>query len=103
MDSEVNYLRIKRLSLCNVDYIYLDHESHMADSLFIQNEVQVKFLGEFKKKNSEWEYVRCRINKKDIDQFKDALTRLHDKCRLCGIKGYSAALAHMHTMFVSVM
>lgn len=103
MNKEVNYIRLKRFSLFHKDFLYLDHKSNMADSLFIQNDVEVSFMQEVVKKDSDWKFVRCRIHKRDVDKFEDALSKLHNKCLICGVRGYSQALAQMKVMFPSVM
>lgn len=99
MNREINYIRLKRFSLLHRDFLYLDHVSNMADSLFIQNEVEVKFMQEVVKKDSDWKFVRCRIHKRDVNKFEDALSKLHDKCLLCNVHGYPQALAQMKVMF----
>ena len=103
MCSDVNYIRLKKFSIRYRYFLYLDHESRLADSLFIQEKVEVKFLADFAKKNHAWLYVKCRVHKQDEDKFKNSLSKLHDKCLLCGAKGYPAALATMRTMFGSAM
>lgn len=103
MCSEINYIRLKKFSIRYRYFLYLDHESRLADSLFIQRKVEVNFLADYAKKNHAWIYVRCRIRKSDEDSFKNALSELHAKCLLCGVKGYPAALATMRTMFGSAM
>ena len=47
-----NYWRMEDFSIFSVPYAYVDHGSYLADALFVQNKVRMKFKGECAKAES---------------------------------------------------
>ena len=41
-----NYWKMSDFSLFAVPYAYVDHSSYLADQLFVQNKITMKFKGE---------------------------------------------------------
>lgn len=85
----MNYWRMRAFSICSVSYAYVDHYSYLADQLFIQNQVNVKFKKEMVREDSPYRIVFCKIAKRDIVKFEEALDKLEDKMFLLGHTDYS--------------
>ncbi len=84
-----NYWRMGDFSLFSVPYVYVDHNSYLADQLFVQNKVTMKFKGEMVKENSPYRIVFCKVLKRDTMKFEEALGKLKDKMLLLGYADYS--------------
>lgn len=83
-----NYWKIKAFSLFATHYVYVDHRSYLADQLFIQYQVSVKFKQEMLRENSPYCMIFCKVQKKDTERFEKALSKLNDKMLLLGYKDY---------------
>ena len=82
----------------NVPYAYVDHSSYLADQLFVQNKITMKFKGEMVKDGSAYCIVFCKVLKRDVARFEEALERLKDKMLLLGHKDYPAACGEIAKM-----
>lgn len=67
-----NYWRMEDFSIFSVPYAYVDHGSYLADALFVQNKVRMKFKGECAKAESPYRIVFCKVRKKDAGRFEEA-------------------------------
>ena len=85
-------------SLFAVPYAYVDHSSYLADQLFVQNKITMKFKGEMVKEGSAYCIVFCKVLKRDVARFEEALERLKDKMLLLGHKDYPAACGEIAKM-----
>ena len=85
-------------SLFAVPYAYVDHSSYLADQLFVQNKITMKFKGEMVKDGSSYCIVFCKVLKKDVARFEEALERLKDKMLLLGHKDYPDACGEIAKM-----
>ena len=83
-----NYWKMSDFSIFSVLYAYVDHSSYLADQLFVQNKVTMKFRGEMAKDGSPYCIVFCKVLKRDAERFEEALGRLKDKMLLLGHKDY---------------
>jgi hypothetical protein len=83
-----NYWKMSDFSLFSVHYTYVDHRSYLADQLFVQNKVTVKFKGEMVREDSTYCLVFCKVLKKDVERFEEALGKLTDKMLLLGHRDY---------------
>lgn len=83
-----NYVRIKKLSLFNYHYVFVDTEKYLADQLFIKHKVKVKFGPEFVQDANEYRFIICKIKKKDNEAFLLALSEMRSKSILRGYKEY---------------
>ena len=79
-----NYLTLERFSLRYLFYAFLDTGDYLADGLFIQHQVTVKFLQEYGHDDSPYLVIFCRIRKRDEAAFLDALEEL--PCVFSGIR-----------------
>ncbi|MDO4556138.1 MAG: hypothetical protein Q4B70_13480 [Lachnospiraceae bacterium] len=85
---EKNFWKMQDFSLFRVPYAYVDHQSFLADSLFMQRKIQVIFKKEMTKKDSQYCIVFCKVRKRDIEKFEDALEELKNKMLLMGYTDY---------------
>ena len=83
-----NYWRMSDFSIFSVPYAYVDHNSYLADRLFVQNKVTMKFKGEMRRENSSYCIIFCKVLKCDVERFEEALTKLKDKMLLLGHGDY---------------
>lgn len=98
-----NYWKMEGFSLFSVPYVYVDHQSYLADQLFVQNKVSMKFKQELGKENSPYRLVFCKVRKKDIEQFETALGKLKDKMLLLGHRDYPEACSEIEKIFEEAM
>ena len=83
-----NYWRMSGLSLFSVPYVYVDHRSYLADQLFVQNKVIMKFKGEMAREDSPYCIIFCKVLVRDVERFEEALGKLKDKMLLLGNRDY---------------
>lgn len=83
-----NYLKIKRFSLFYYHYAFLDASEHMADQLFIQHKINVKFGPEMTRDDIPYRIIFCKIRKKDKEKFLKSLEKMYDKAILLGYLDY---------------
>lgn len=83
-----NYWKMSDFSIFSVLYAYVDHSSYLADQLFVQNKVTMKFESEMVKDGSPYCIVFCKVLKRDAERFEETLGRLKDKMLLLGHKDY---------------
>ena len=86
-----NFWRMKDRSIFSVSYAYVDHSSYQADRLFAQNKVRLKLKEEFAKSESPYCIIFCKVIKKDVERFEEALGKLESKMLLLGYKDYPDA------------
>ena len=93
-----NYWKMSDFSVFSVPYVYVDHSSYLADQLFAQNKVTMKFKGEMARDDSPYCIIFCKVLKKDVTRFEEALVRLKDKMLLLGHKDYPKACSEIAKM-----
>ena len=83
-----NYWRLNAFSLFTIPYVYVDHNSYLADSLFVQRKIVMKFKEEMARTDSPYRIIFCKVSKRDVKKFEDALEKLKDKILLLGYQDY---------------
>lgn len=83
-----NFWKIKAFSLLNDSYAYVDHNSYLADQLFVQNKVKLKCSCEMVREDSPYRIIFCKVRKKDAERFEEALSRMENKMLLLGHRDY---------------
>ena len=63
-------------------------ENYLADRLFVQHQVVVKFGSEYARNDSKYLIVFCKVKKRDSSRFLDALADLSSKMLLFGYTDY---------------
>lgn len=76
-------------------YAYLDHLDNIADMLFAQNDIKVRFKGDFHNPDGQFKLVFCSVNNKDIERFEDALAKLPNIFLIRGCFGSEQAWNHI--------
>lgn len=84
-----NYWKMSNVSIFTVPYAYVDHSSYLADSLLVQRKVRIKYEKEMVKENSSYCIIFCKVWKRDVQKFEEALEELKDKMLLLGYRTYS--------------
>lgn len=84
-----NFWKMGDFSLFMVPYIYVDHHSYLADALFVQRKIVMKFRGEMARMDSPYCIIFCKVLKRDVQKFEDALEKLKDKMLLLGHIDYA--------------
>ena len=84
-----NYLQLKsnRFSRYN-NFVYIDTMGFLADRIFIENKVRVKFCGDYKHREKNYVVVFCKVKKKDVPMFLQALKELKNRAILMGNTDY---------------
>jgi len=93
-----NYWGMSDFSIFSVPYAYVDHRSYLADQLFVQNKVTMKFKGEMAREDSPYCIIFCKVLKKDAKRFEEALSKLEDKMLLLGYWDYPDACSEIAKM-----
>lgn len=83
-----NFWKIKELSIITVPYAYIDHSSYLADKLFAERKIRMKYKKEYKRDGSQYRIIMCRVLKKDTGKFEEALEKLKNKMLLLGHTDY---------------
>ena len=83
-----NFWKMGGLSLFTVPYVYVDHHSHLADNLFAERRIKMRFKGDYRKEGSPYVMVFCRVRSRDIGRFEEALEKLTKKMLLFGYRDY---------------
>ena len=84
----VNFWKLQDFRPFSVSYAYIDRQDYLADTLFGQEKIPVRFRQELMKEESGYCVVFCRVRKKDCERFERAMGKLPDKMLLCGYKDY---------------
>lgn len=83
-----NYVKLDCFSIFRYQYVYVDTGKYLADQLFINHKVRVKFGREMATKDVPYRYVFCKVRKKDEKNFLSALAEIYDKALLMGYSEY---------------
>lgn len=69
-------------------FAYIDTMGFLADRIFIENKVRVKFCGDYKHREKNYVIVICKVKEKDIPMFLQALKELKNRAILMGNTDY---------------
>lgn len=84
-----NFWKLRDFRPFSVLYAYIDHEDYLADALFIQEQIPVRFPKEMVKQGESYRVIFGRVRKKDCGRFENVLEKLPDKMLLCGHTDYA--------------
>lgn len=88
-DDFTNYIPIKSYNPFICRFLYFDiRENYLADSIFIQHKMRVKFGPEFAKSGEKYVLVHCKIKKCDKEKFLQSMEELQNKALLLGYNDY---------------
>lgn len=69
-------------------FAYIDTMGFLADRIFIENKVRVKFCGDYKHREKNYIIVICKVKEKDVPMFLQALKELKSRAILMGNTDY---------------
>ena len=78
------YQKFERFSLLYDHFAYLDVMPYAADRLFVKHQVTVHFGREYGKQGTPYRIILCKVRKRDVGRFREAMAELPDKLRLLG-------------------
>lgn len=86
---QTNYIELGRSRFFrDKQFAYIDTMGFLADRIFIENKVQVKFCGDYKHKEKNYVVVICKVKEKDVPMFLQALKELKNRALLMGNTDY---------------
>ena len=97
-----NYLQLKsnRFSRYN-NFVYIDTTGFLADRIFIENKVRVKFCGDYKHREKNYVVVFCKVKKKDVSVFLQSMAELENRAILMGNTDYESFCKEEFERFIS--
>lgn len=97
-----NYLQLKsnRFSRYN-NFVYIDTTGFLADRIFAQNEIKVKFCGDYFHREKNYVVVFCKVKKKDVSVFLQSMAELANRAILMGNTDYESFCKEQFERFIS--
>lgn len=97
-----NYLQLKsnRFSRYN-NFVYIDTTGFLADRIFAQNEIRVKFCGDYFHREKKYIVVMCKVKKKDVSVFLQSMEELTNRAILMGNTDYESFCKEQFEKFIS--
>lgn len=83
-----NYISIKKASLRYQYFCFIDTNEYLADRLFINHKVRVHFQNEAYRPDIDYVFIFCKVKKRDVSEFLEALEELKNKMILLGHSDY---------------
>lgn len=71
-------------------FAYIDRMGFLADRIFIENKVRVKFCGDYKHREKNYVVVICKVKKKDVSVFLQSMAELKNRAILMGNTDYES-------------
>lgn len=102
MKNVVNYIQLKSGKLSRyINFAYIDTTGYLADRIFIENKVRVKFCGDYKHREKNYVIVTCKVKEKDVPMFLQALKELKNRAILMGNTDYETFCKEQFKRFIS--
>ena len=102
MKNVANYIQLKSGKLSRyINFAYIDTTGYLADRIFIENKVRVKFCGDYKHREKNYVVVICKVNEKDVPMFLQALKELKNRAILMGNTDYETFCKEQFKRFIS--
>ena len=83
-----NYIEIRKISLLYYQYYFVDTGEYLADGIFYQNRITVRYGAEFVREGIRYRFIFCKIRKKDRSIFFKSMEELKKKMLLTGHGDY---------------
>lgn len=93
-----NYIKLNGFRIFSVSYVYVDHQDHLAESLFRQAKISVRYGREYVHESSPYCIVFCKVRKADAAKFEKSIEKLKDKMLLCGHTDYAEVCGEIMDM-----
>ena len=88
---QTNYIELGRSRFFrNKQFAYIDTTGFLADRIFIENKVRVKFCGDYKHREKNYVVVICKVKEKDVSIFLQSMAELKKRAILMGNTDYES-------------
>ena len=84
-----------------INFAYIDTTGYLADRIFIENKVRVKFCGDYKHREKNYVVVICKIKKKDVSVFLQSMAELKNRAIIDDQKRVNRAILMENTDYES--
>ena len=102
MKNVVNYIQLKSGKLSRyINFAYIDTTGYLADRIFAQNEIKVKFCGDYFHREKKYIVVMCKVKKKDVSVFLQSMAELKNRAILMGNTDYESFCKEQFKRFIS--
>lgn len=91
-----NFWKLEKFSFFHQHYAFVDVGDYLADQIFINNKIPVRFGVEYFSPRTNYYIIFCRIRKSDIQKFEASMEELKNKMLLMGHKDYCEVCADLH-------
>lgn len=86
---QTNYIELGKSRFSRYkQFAYIDTMGFLADRIFVENKVRVKFCGDYKHREKNYVIVTCKVKEKDVPMFLQALKELKNRALLMGNTDY---------------
>lgn len=86
---QTNYIELGKSRFSRYkQFAYIDTMGFLADRIFVENKVRVKFCGDYKHREKNYVVVICKVKEKDVPMFLQALKELKNRALLMGNTDY---------------
>lgn len=100
MSNNCLQLKSPRFSRYN-NFVYIDTTGFLADRIFAQNEIRVKFCGDYFQKEKKYVIIMCKVKKKDVSVFLQSMAELKNRAILMGNTDYESFCKEQFKRFIS--
>lgn len=83
-----------------VTFVYVDTTDYKADNLIEKRGIRIKYLEDAKKDDMDYCICACRIPKKQIGDFLDAMYELQNLMLICGHLDYEEVCGEVRKMLM---
>lgn len=86
---QTNYIELGKSRFSRYkQFAYIDTMGFLADRIFVENKVRVKFCGDYKHREKNYVVVICKVKKKDVSVFLQSMAELKNRAILMGNTDY---------------
>lgn len=102
MKNVANYIQLKSGKLSRyINFVYIDTTGFLADRIFAQNEIKVKFCRDYFHKEKKYVVVMCKVKKKDAPVFLQSMEELESRAIIMGNADYETFCKKQFERFIS--
>ena len=99
---QTNYIELGKSRFSRYkQFAYIDTTGFLADRIFAQNEIRVKFCGDYFHKEKKYVVVMCKVKKKDVSVFLQSMAELKNRAILMGNTDYEPFCKEQFARFIS--
>ena len=99
---QTNYIELGRSRFFrNKQFAYIDTTGFLADRIFIENKVRVKFCVDYKHREKNYVVVICKVKEKDVSIFLQSMAELKNRAILMGNTDYESFCEEQFERFIS--